>query len=209
MARVETHTATRKEHHCQRCSEPITKGQTYYNWSPGFRVRPQYQHAAHGYPRASQTTGNDKLSTLYGAYESIEDAVGSVEKEDPESLRELASVVSGAKEEVEGVAEEYRESASNIEDGFGHSTFASEEAEENGSQCDDAAQEMESVAETLESAAQALEEALDDLAALGLDSEALPENPEGDIQAAIKAYGSALDEANGAISEAEGLSCPL
>lgn len=209
MARVESHTATRKEHRCQRCSEPIAKGQEYYTWSPGFRVQPRYQHKTHGAPRASQRTGNDKLSTLYGAYESIEDALGSVEVSDPESLRELASVVSGAKEEVEGVAEEYRESASNIEEGFQHSTSASEEAEDNGSQCDDAAQEMDGVAATLESAARDLEEALDGLTALGLEPTALPENAEGDIQAAIEAYDSAVSGTESAISEAEGLSCPL
>ena len=68
---------------------------------------------------------------------------------------------------------------------------------------------MDGVAATLESAARDLEEALDGLTALGLEPTALPENAEGDIQAAIEAYDSAVSGTESAISEAEGLSCPL
>lgn len=66
-------------------------------------------------------------------------AIESAETEDDvtEALNTMA-------EEVRGLAEEKRESASNIEDGFGHPTYASEELEQTADDLESWADEIES-----------------------------------------------------------------
>lgn len=64
-------------------------------------------------------------------------ALESVESED-----DVQSALDDAASEIESIAEEKREGASNIEDGFGHATTASEELEEIAGQLEDWAEEI-------------------------------------------------------------------
>lgn len=60
-----------------------------------------------------------------------------------ESLDDAQAVASEAAEAIRGLAEEKRESASNIEEGFGHATYQSEELESQADELDGWADEVE------------------------------------------------------------------
>jgi chromosome segregation ATPase len=96
---------------CGRCSDPIKPGEKYYEWS--FRYGGTHrQHESHGRPKNSQLT-QSKMSGVYAAIESCEDALGSAEtKED------IESAVEDCVSEIESVRDEYQESLDNMPDGL-------------------------------------------------------------------------------------------
>jgi hypothetical protein len=61
-----------------------------------------------------------------------------------ETADEVTDMLNSLAEEVRGLAEEKREGASNIEEGFGHPTFMSDELNETADQLDTWAEEIES-----------------------------------------------------------------
>ena len=188
MARVETHKATKKAHKCTRCSEPITLGQEYYTWASGFRMPNIYQHKSHGYPRPSQTTGNEKLKSLFSAYEGFEDSVKDHLDGSSDVDREaVVSALESLEEDVRSVGDDYQESAENIEDGFGHSTSVSEEMQEHAEECQEAATEIEQVKDALQEAHEAI-------------AKAAAESPEAE---------EAYDDAHKAMSDVSELGCPI
>jgi len=147
-ARVHTVKKCRKSPgKCGRCSKEIKKGDGYQWWKfryGGKRVRclecPR--------PRYSELISSGKLSAIEAARESIQDAIEAFRGDhDIESLR---SALETAAEDVRQVAEEYRESAQNIEDGFGHSTQQSDELNERGDAVEAGADQIESAAGELE-----------------------------------------------------------
>jgi hypothetical protein len=125
---------------CGGCGTDIGVGQPYRHWSfryGGKRVRCMEPGCA---PRSSDLTSNDKLATLYAAVESAEDAIDAW---DGEEISDLEAILADCASEIRDVAEMYREIASNIEDGFGHATYQSEEAESNAEDLDSFADDVE------------------------------------------------------------------
>lgn len=119
MPRVTQHKKNRggktEEYRCQRCSEGIKPGETYYEWS--FRYGgTQRQHTSHGYPRGSQLT-QSKLGEVYAAAESLEDwyfeqPVGTdvVDEDYLQGLIESAtSIIADARDQAESVISEYQD----------------------------------------------------------------------------------------------------
>lgn len=97
--------------------------------------------------RPSELTGSAALSALYGAQEAAEDEISNWDREDISGLESLLEdLASGIRE----AAEVYEESAQNMEDGFGHETYLSEELREKAQTLNDQADEVESAKDDLE-----------------------------------------------------------
>lgn len=120
---------------CEACGNPINIGDSY-KW-----VAPRAHRATKGVKRnrhltcpswkSSELTSSPHLATIYAAQETAEEdlaklSVDSAEDtgEAEEALNDIASMFAEALQEA---VDSYEESASNIEDGFGHETYQSEE----------------------------------------------------------------------------------
>jgi hypothetical protein len=79
-----------------------------------------------------------KMSGVYAAQEMVEDT-------DVLSVEDLESLRDDAVSQIEEVAQEYEDSATNIEEGFGHSTSMSEELNEKAESLRSWADEIQSV----------------------------------------------------------------
>lgn len=124
---------------CGVCHEPIHKGDSY-RW-----IKPRYggkrvRHATCQNFRPSDMTSSDKLSRLYAAQENVEDFLSAGEFD---SLDDVKGVLEEAGSEAREVGDEYRESAQNIEDGFGTRTAMCDEIEEKADSCDSWADTLE------------------------------------------------------------------
>lgn len=98
--------------------------------------------------RPSETTGSAALSVLYGAQEAARDALDAW---DPVDGREaLSEILTTLAEGVREAAEVYEESASSMEDGFGHETSLSAELREKADALNSAAYEIEFAAYDIE-----------------------------------------------------------
>jgi hypothetical protein len=133
---------------CRKCGKEIPAGAPYIWWSfryGGKRVR----CCACPRPRPSDLTNNDKLSRCYAAGEAIDDAVAKFLNDfDADGLR---SSMEEAASDVREVADEYRESAENIESGFnGNRVPLCDEMEEKADNLDSKADEIESAASDIE-----------------------------------------------------------
>jgi len=133
---------------CAKCGKKIQAGAPYRWWKfryGGKRLRCMECPS----PRPSELTNSDKLSRCYEAGESISDAIEAFRKDyEIENLR-------GAMEEAAGqireVAEEYRESAANVESGMnGNRMPICDELEEKADNLESKADEIESAAGDLE-----------------------------------------------------------
>lgn len=149
--RIRTISKARKPGMCEACGKTIEVGQGYRSIKPRYGAKRKRHLTCPVWTRSEMTT-NDKLSALYAAIESAEGDIAAWGQEwlsapvaeDAEAMRdELTAVLSQAAESVREVAEMYRESASNIEEGFGHATSLSEDMENN-------ADEVESFADDIE-----------------------------------------------------------
>jgi hypothetical protein len=132
------HEFTQKPLSCDHCGKPINIGDPY-KW-----IAPRAHRAAQGIKRnrhttcpawrPSQTTSSPHLATIYGAQEAAEDQVSAVTANSAEDTADAEEALKGIAEEfaeaVMEASESYGESATNIEDGFGHETYQSEELRE-------------------------------------------------------------------------------
>lgn len=111
----------------------IKKGESYFWWKFRFGGK-CYSRTM---PRPSQLTQSDKLSRVYAAQETVEDALrDSVMPDDWRSACEEAA------NEVREVGEEYQESCDNIRDNIPESPTA-DECEEKAEACQNLADELE------------------------------------------------------------------
>lgn len=145
---------------CYTCHQPIEVGQGYYKNSPS-RFSPTYSwHEGCPSPRSSVLESNEKRGVAYGACEDAHDAVdtidgvlplqeGGVPIEAPIEVRakyvmdEVGDIFTALAEGIEGAAEMWRESATNIEEGFGHETERSSEMNDHAEVYSDVASEAE------------------------------------------------------------------
>lgn len=104
---------------CARCGHAVKPGEAYYYWEN------RYSHASRGVrkftcfrhmPLPSQTVASDKISRLLAIGEHFEE-FASHDFDDVE----LKLFIEESQEEAEVVAQEYEDSAENIELGFGGS----------------------------------------------------------------------------------------
>jgi hypothetical protein len=133
---------------CYTCQEPIGVGQAYA-WNQPSRFSRRYQwHQSCKAPNPSMLESNDKRAAAMAAFEDAYEALSGLTfeeyKEDEESLKgDLQGILDGCADGVREAAEMWRESASNIEDGFGHATSTSDEMEEHADTYESVADEVE------------------------------------------------------------------
>lgn len=132
---------------CSHAERTIAVGESYKHFSirshKGARGFKKVYHRDCSVPR-SHTTTSSQLGTIYDAQDSGEQAIAALEAdpENPESLREIASQVA---EGIREAGEMYGESSDNIESGFGHSTYVSDELREKADGCENWADEVENL----------------------------------------------------------------
>jgi len=136
--------ASKRPRACHKCHEPINVGDSY-KWFASrigrMTIRKDFCDTCT--IRPSDQTTSDKLSALYLAVETAEDAIEGLTEF---TLSDLGEILRECAEAVREVAGEYAESASNIEEGFGHPTSQSEDIQQK-------ADDVESFADSLESCA--------------------------------------------------------
>lgn len=75
---TKTKSTAGKPYTCNKCGKGIKPGQKYYQWQHR-HAQPSRRHVECGYPRQSELcTG--KMSGVYAAVESVEDAVAIAER---------------------------------------------------------------------------------------------------------------------------------
>jgi len=148
MARVNRVGKCRKaQGNCGGCGDPIKKGDPYIHWSPGFRGSKRRRCTKPGcYPRPSALTANDRLSTVYGAQEDVEDTIKDWDRRDIDALKDA---MTEAAEHIREMGEEYQESADTINETAEGSPIA-EECEEKANGLSEWADEIESARDDLE-----------------------------------------------------------
>lgn len=136
---------------CEVCHGDIRIGQPY-NWIKSRYGPKRSRHATCRQFRPSDLTSNDKLSSLYAIQERIEDEASAWGLLESTDLADLVTALDDAAVEAREVADDYRETAENLEQGFGHSTSQSEEIASNGDEVDGWADELEQLSSELEPA---------------------------------------------------------
>ena len=129
---------------CGKCGDLLPAGSAYRWWKfryGGKRKRCTKPGCA---PRGSDLTQSAHLSGMYAAQEEIEDAAGG-------SQDDIAAALNSAAEQAREVSDNYRESAENIESGFGHRTYQCDELEERADEVSAWADELEQAASEIES----------------------------------------------------------
>ncbi len=201
MARIHKIDKSRVEHKCSRCGVTIKKGEPYFYAEPryGGRVIGCILHR----PRPSQLTSSDKLATLYGTQEALEDIINP-DHDDREQietyLNDLDSQLETSAEEVRDVGEQYEESASNMEEYFTSGSSQIDEIREKSEAC-------ESWADDLEDAKSGVEDLINELENLAeveepQDDPAVFETKE-DYEGALTDYNSYMDELDRIATDAE------
>lgn len=139
---------------CCTCHQPIEVGQAY-SWNQPSRFSARYQwHQSCKAPRPSTLEPNEKRGAAYAAFEDAYDSIDALREQewtDPEALLDAwKDIVSTCAEGVREAAEMWRESASNIEDGFGHETEQSMEQNEHGDTYEGVADDIDQQADELD-----------------------------------------------------------
>lgn len=135
---------------CGKCGKEIKPGDPYKWVKPksgpyGGTKRVRCQACPSWRP--SELTSSGALSTLYAAQEAAGDDLAAWDQESLDDLRSILEALAEGVREAGGV---YRESAENMEQGFGHETSMSAELTEKADALDGLADEVESAADELE-----------------------------------------------------------
>lgn len=122
---------------CDKCGVEIKPGDSYkwtktkgaYGGTKRFRCAncPTWQH--------------HELSNSWSA--RVGQVTGSFDGFDGETEDDAQSILDDLAEQIRGLAEESRETAENVREGFGHDTFVSEQADERADELDAFADEIE------------------------------------------------------------------
>lgn len=141
-----------KDRRCVRCGKLIEPGQSYkhasYKTGPYSSVTKNWCHLHH--PRPSETTTNDRLSTLYGLQEGIEDDAARFLAGDLD-YDMLATTLDQAADEADSVRDSYQESADNMPDNL--------QGSQQHDDLEEKASNVEEWAEALRTAAQEVRDA--------------------------------------------------
>lgn len=149
MARITTVDKARKDQGiCMQCGKPIERGMSYRWCRPNRFTHRRAWHVSCPQPRPSMLEGNERRAALMSAQEDAEDALNAIDYvagSVSETIDRLREILSDTASQFRDVAEEYEESAQSIEDGFGHSTAQSEEAQEKAQMVEEAADLIENL----------------------------------------------------------------
>lgn len=126
---------------CDFCHEEIAVGDAYA--IAPLKYGKKYRHTGKGHPTwQAWDLSSAMWARVAQAVDGAEQALDSLgEFEDADDVQ---SVLGDLASEIEGLAEEREESASAIEDGFGHETYQSEELRQHAQNLQDFASELES-----------------------------------------------------------------
>lgn len=148
---------------CSRCGVELPKGSAY-RWIK-FRYGGKIKRCMSSTCafRQSDLTSSDKLSTLYACQEAIEDEMTHLRENLPDfnpeeiegTFTALASTIEDQTYEVENVADEYDQSAQNLEEYFPGSEQVYE-CEEKANACREWYDELDSARQEAESAAESV-----------------------------------------------------
>lgn len=141
----------RKPRTCDKCGKPIDKGAMAYNWKGRYQPM-HYRHQACGRPQPSELTSSDKLSTLYSLREGLESTLGGINVDEftQGDIESMKDSLNEAAEQAREVGEEYRESASNMEEHFPSGNPMIDEINEKADACDGWADALDQAVSTLE-----------------------------------------------------------
>jgi len=193
--------SARKEQRCSKCGKPIEVGKSY-RWWKHMHSAPTKWHIEHGHPPQSVLTTSEKMSRVYEAQETLDDALGIAKNLDTsiDEGEELDVIVKRVKDEIAGnladlksqmedaasdmreVADEYREGAENIREHFGDTSQTDE----------------------MDSKADALEEWADELESSSFEEDLEDPEPEEDIQKWMDTAESFLEDKVDEAGEAVG-----
>lgn len=112
LLRVHEVTARKPQGKCPKCEKAIKPG-TKYRWWKGRYTAKRIRCAACPAPSISERESNDKLSRVYGAQETCQDALNKAT-----TVEVAQGAVEDAISELEEVKSEYEDSASNIREHF-------------------------------------------------------------------------------------------
>lgn len=143
--------ARKAQGECGACGKEVAAG-TAYKWVKARYGPKRVRHEDCPTWKASELTSSDKLAAAYGAQEDIYEAIANwaPDPNEPDASDIVEALEAAASTIRDEVAEGYRESASNIEDGFGHSTSQSEELEGKADEADTWADEVEQAASDMD-----------------------------------------------------------
>lgn len=129
---------------CENCGATISVGDPYRWWAN--RLPHSFGSSKHVrcFKDTCRPSQADMTPGRAGQLMRLQ-ADGSDEISRAQSVEDLQSIAGSLAEQVRELGEELRESAQNIEDGFGHPTSTSEELEERAENIDGYADELESV----------------------------------------------------------------
>jgi hypothetical protein len=126
---------------CTHEGREIKPGQSYKHISPKsgpYGGRQLNRHAEHPSWNVWDYSSSINAQAQRIAHDAMEQVSGV------ESTEDVESILSSAADEIRELAEQRRESASNIEDGFGHATYQSEQLESDADELESWADEVES-----------------------------------------------------------------
>jgi hypothetical protein len=122
---------------CDHCRQEIQVGTPYKHITPhGSRTRSRHEYCPNWHVWEYSSSLSARIAQIL--YEGDRE-IGAA------ALEDLSTVRDDLAEQIRALAEEKEEAASNIEDGFGHSTYQSEELTEQAEQLNEWADEVESV----------------------------------------------------------------
>jgi hypothetical protein len=136
---VEDRTQPKPNRNCGKCGVEIKVGDPY-KW---VAVKRQYggvkYYRCATCPNWQQSElSSSKMAGVYAAQEQCDADVAGCESAD-----DLQSLAQDLAEQIRGVAEEYEESGNNMEEGFGHATYLSDELKEKAESLNSWADEVE------------------------------------------------------------------
>lgn len=154
---------------CGSCSNVIEVGQPYYWWANRIGRSSSKHFRCEGHrPKPSEMAGSQYQQASLAAQEEVTDALGS------DDLSDLSAALEGVADTIESdCAEALRQSAENIEEGFGHATSQSDELRERADAFDEWARALRDAADQVGSAASEVAEIED-----GHGDEGCPEGDE-------------------------------
>jgi hypothetical protein len=140
---------------CTACHKPIKKGDSYkwvapraYKGAPSFKKK---RHADCPTWRLSELTSSSALSEAYSAQEVAADDLHDLQllfdanNSAEDFINDVENVLSTCADGIRAAAEIWRESASNMEDGFGHATYLSDELNEKADTLESSADDLENI----------------------------------------------------------------
>jgi len=164
MPRITTVQHARKATRCQKCGKEIAVGDPYKHASPRAGPWARGRKLVHCHDCAFRPSElmTRKMAGVYAAIESYEDDMAG-NHHDAQGFGEALTEAASA---IREVAEEYMTGASNIEEGFGHSTSQSDEMQSNGDQLLEWCDQIEEKGNELERLAEELAEAVSNAASI-------------------------------------------